>query len=143
MRQVPAAALHAGVLAGQLKKWQQQPALVITRAPDTAGNIALPSGYIYISQGDLQEPTCPCEEVHQGSRECMSLGAKSALIGLQKWPQHPVYTLKRAPGTAANIALPSGYIYISQDDLQEPQCPCEEVNKGSREATPEDWARIC
>ena len=50
-------------------------------------------------------------------------------------------TLKRAPGTAGNVAVPSGCNYMSQDGLQEPTCPCEEVHKGSGEAMPEDWAQ--
>ena len=32
-------------------------------------------------------------------------------------------------------------ILIIQDGLQDPQCPCEEVHKGSGEAMPEDWAQ--
>ena len=38
-----------------------------------------------------------------------ALRARVGASRLQKWPQHPTLTLKRAPGTAANSALPSGY----------------------------------
>ena len=79
----------------------------------------------------------------QGQRggHARGLGTGVGADLLEKWPQQLALTLKRAPGSAVNVALPSGCNYINQDGLQDPQCPCEEVHKGSGEAMPEDWAQ--
>ena len=42
----------------------------------------------------------------------------------ERWPQQAAFTLKRVPGTAGNVALPSGYSHINQDCLQELECAC-------------------
>ena len=39
------------------------------------------------------------------------------------------------------FTLPCGCSHVCWDGLQEPQCPCEEVHRGSGEAMPEDWAQ--
>ena len=40
-----------------------------------------------------------------------------------------------------SIALPQGCIDLHQDGLQDPQCACEDVHRGSGERMPEDWAQ--